>query len=55
VLEKEALDVGAEDSSSHWLAGAKPSRLISEMPLITLWVILTTPRSPGKDFSFNCL
>jgi hypothetical protein len=36
------------DSSSHWLAGAKLSRLMSEMPLITVWLILTTPRYPGK-------
>src|SRR5713101_1230453 len=54
VLEREALDTGAADSSSHWLAGAKPSRLISEMPLITVWLILTTPRSPGKAFSSTC-
>src|SRR5208282_4710945 len=27
VLERETLETGAADSSSHWLAGAKPSRL----------------------------
>jgi hypothetical protein len=47
VLEREALETGAGDNASHWLAGAKPSKLISEMPLITQWLILTTPRSPG--------
>ena len=26
----------AMDSSSHWLAGAKPSKFTSEMPLITV-------------------
>src|ERR1035441_4283801 len=30
-------------SSSHWLAGAKPSKFTSEMPFITVWLILTTP------------
>src|SRR5664280_2119230 len=30
-------------SSSHWLAGAKPSKFTSEMPLITVWLIFTTP------------
>src|ERR1039458_1913478 len=54
VLERGALDTGAADSSAHWLAGAKPSRLTSEMPLITVWLILTTPRSPGKAFSSTC-
>src|SRR5208282_5071863 len=54
VLERKELDTGAADSSSHWLAGAKPSRLMSEMPLITVWLILTTPRSPGKAFSSTC-
>ena len=48
VLEREALEIGTADNSSHWLAGAKPSRLMSEMPLITVWLILTTPRSPGR-------
>src|SRR5208282_3966194 len=48
VLERGALDNGTADNSSHWLAGAKPSRLMSEMPLTTVWLILTTPRSPGK-------
>src|SRR5208337_4777754 len=51
VLEREALEIGTADSSSHWLAGAKPSRLMREMPLITVWLILTIPRSPGKAFS----
>src|SRR5439155_25931941 len=38
----------AADSSSHWLAGAKPSRLSREVPFMTLWLILTTPRvRPG--------
>ena len=54
VLEREALETGAADSSSHWLAGAKPSRLIGEMPLITVWLILTTPRNPGSAFSSTC-
>src|SRR5208282_1286562 len=54
VLEREALANGVAESSSHWLAGAKPSRLMSEMPLITVWLILTTPRSPGKAFSSTC-
>src|ERR1039458_4592150 len=53
-LEREALGAGDADSSSHWLAGAKPSRLISEIPLITVWLILTTPRSPGRAFSSTC-
>src|SRR5208283_5059447 len=53
-LEREALETGTADSSSHWLAGAKPSRLMSEMPLITVWLIFTTPRSPGKAFSSTC-
>ena len=43
-LKREALETGAADSSSHWLAGANPSRLISEMPLITVWLILTIAR-----------
>src|ERR1039458_4600558 len=54
VLEREALEIGAADSSSQWLAGAKPARLMSEMPLITVWLILTTPRSPGRAFSSTC-
>src|SRR5208282_504956 len=54
VLEREARDTGPADSSSHWLAGAKPSRLMSEMPLSTVWLIMTTPRSPGKAFSSTC-
>jgi hypothetical protein len=48
VLERESLVAGADDSSSHWLAGAKPSRSMSEMPLITVWLILTTPRPVGQ-------
>src|SRR6266852_7274442 len=39
------------DSSSHWLAGAKPSRLSGEVPFTTVWLILTTPRSPTKALS----
>src|SRR5208283_679619 len=39
VLERENFVAGGADNSSHWLAGAKPSRLISEMPLMTLWLI----------------
>src|SRR5437660_166516 len=35
LLERQPPDTGADDSSSHWLAGAKPSKLIREMPLIT--------------------
>src|ERR1019366_6221735 len=35
-------------SSSHWLAGAKPSKFTSEMPLITVWLILTTPTRPRR-------
>src|ERR1039458_9056885 len=35
-------------SSSHWLAGAKPSRFISEIPLTTVWLILTTPTKPRR-------
>src|SRR5271157_752484 len=35
-------------SSSHWLAGAKPSRFTSEMPLTTVWLILTTPTRPRR-------
>src|SRR5271163_271023 len=50
-LEREALDTGVADSSSHWLAGANPSRLTSEMPLSTVWLILTTPRNPGRACS----
>src|ERR1019366_6891820 len=36
------------DSSSHWLAGAKPSKFTSEMPLITVWLILTIPTNPRR-------
>ncbi len=35
-------------SSSHWLAGAKPSKFTSEMPLITVWLILTTPTQTAQ-------
>src|SRR5271166_6609709 len=35
-------------SSSHWLAGAKPSKLTSAMPLITVWLIFTTPTRPRR-------
>src|ERR1035438_6006216 len=35
-------------SSSHWLAGAKPSKFTSEMPLITVWLIFTTPTRPRR-------
>src|ERR1019366_3580481 len=35
-------------SSSHWLAGAKPSKFASEMPLTTVWLILTTPTKPRR-------
>ncbi len=31
-----------------------PSHRMSEMPLITVWLILTTPLSPGKAFSSTC-
>ena len=41
----------AEDSSAHWLAGAKPSKLSREVPLTVVWLILTTPRSPESAFS----
>ena len=40
-----------QDSSSHWLAGAKPSKLSREVPLTVVWLILTTPRSPDRAFS----
>src|ERR1700687_5674055 len=39
------LETELVESSSHWLAGAKPSRLISEMPLIMAWLIFTPPRT----------
>jgi hypothetical protein len=29
-------------------------REASEMPLMTVWLILTTPRSPGRAFSSTC-
>src|ERR1035441_167673 len=35
-------------SSCHWLAGAKPSKFTSEMPFITVWLILTTPTRPRR-------
>src|ERR1017187_1422667 len=35
-------------SSSHWLAGAKPSKFTSEMPLLTVWLILTIPTRPRR-------
>src|ERR1019366_4262682 len=35
-------------SSSHWLAGAKPSKFTSEIPLTTVWLILTTPTKPRR-------
>src|ERR1019366_9524561 len=35
-------------NSSHWLAGAKPSRFTSEMPLTTVWLIFTTPTRPRR-------
>src|SRR5207248_5260195 len=49
----EALDfpTEADDSSSHWLAGAKPSRFNRDLPFRVVWVILTTPRSPNSAFS----
>ncbi len=34
MLEREALETGVADSSSHWLAGAKPSRLMSAAVLL---------------------
>ena len=49
--ERPALAEGSIDRSSHWLAGAKPSRFSNEVPLTTLWLILTTPRSPARLFS----
>src|SRR5215469_98086 len=36
----------AGESSSHRLAEAKPSNRRSELPLKTIWLILTTPLSP---------
>jgi hypothetical protein len=53
-VEGDPEEVGAGGSSSHWLAGAKPSRLVSEMPLTTVWLILTTPRRDRKAFSSIC-
>src|SRR5438477_2010557 len=41
----------AEDSSGHWLAGAKPSKLSRAVPLTVVWLIFTTPRSPESAFS----
>src|SRR5580704_11892636 len=41
----------APDNSSHWLAGAKPSRLSREVPFRTTWLILTTPRRPIRFLS----
>src|ERR1035441_1460404 len=35
-------------SSSHWLAGAKPSKFTSEIPLIMVWLIFTTPTRPRR-------
>jgi hypothetical protein len=45
----------ANDSSSHWLAGAKPSKLIREVPFTVVWLIFTTPRSPARDFLIDFL
>src|SRR5207249_7610766 len=41
----------AVDSSSHWLAGAKPSKFSREVRFTMVWLTLTTPRSPNKAFS----
>src|SRR5664280_3120822 len=38
-------------SSSHWLAGAKPSKFTSEMTLTTVWLIFTTPTRPRRTRS----
>ena len=39
------------ESLSHWLTGAKPSRLSREVPFTTTWLILTTPRRPTRFLS----
>ena len=44
-------EAAGQDSSSHWLAGAKPSKLSREVPLTVVWLILTTPRRPERAFS----
>ena len=36
------------ESSSHWPAGAKASRLSREEPFTTVWLILTTPDNPTR-------
>jgi hypothetical protein len=41
----------ANESSSHWLAGGKPSKLSREAALTVVWLIFTTPRSPARAFS----
>jgi hypothetical protein len=41
----------AVDSSSHWLAGAKPSKFSKDLPFRVVWLILTTPRRPNRAFS----
>ncbi len=50
----ETFEAGVEDSFSHWLAGANPSKFTRDTPLIVVWLILTMPRSPGKAFSSIC-
>src|SRR4029077_9212355 len=50
-LELLSLTGGAAESSSHWLAGAKPSRLSREVPCMTVWLIFTKPPSPTRTFS----
>src|SRR6185369_10903085 len=44
-LETEA------DSSSHWLAGANPSKFSHDLPFRVTWLTFTTPRSPNRAFS----
>src|ERR1019366_10002933 len=39
------------ESSSHWLAGAKPSKLSRGVPFMTARLILTTPLRPIRFLS----
>src|SRR6476646_3666465 len=45
------LETEADDSSSHWLAGANPSKFSHDLPFRVVWLTFTTPRSPNRAFS----
>src|SRR5689334_20077279 len=45
------LETEADDSSSHWLAGANPSKFSQDLPFRVVWLTFTTPRSSSTAFS----